>query len=233
MDEADVLSDRIAILSDGELKCAGSTFFLKKRFGTGYHLVCAKDFDCNSNAVTKLLQKYIPEIRVESESESEIAYLLSEDRVDLFKTVFEELEMNLSRLNLKSFGISLTTLEEIFLKIGVSEKIGTVSSAKSTFEEESTISDTRITLNGDRMLLTGSALLWNQAKAMFKKRYLCWWRAILTFCWYNFFVVGILGLYIFQIGSIFKESTGLPSLDITLDSYESPITILQNTSNSK
>lgn len=233
MDEADVLSDRIAILSEGELKCAGSTFFLKKRFGTGYHLICAKDYDCNSNAVTKVVQKYIPEIRIESESESEIAYLLSEDRVEMFTIIFEDLEMNLSRLNLKSFGISLTTLEEIFLNIGVSEKIGTATSAQTAYEEESAISDTRITLNGDRILLNGPALLWNQAVAMYKKRYLCWWRAILTFCWYNFFVVGILGLYIFQIGSIFKESTGLPSLDITLDSYESPITILQNTSNSK
>lgn len=38
MDEADLLADRKAILSRGTLRCAGSSFFLKNRFGTGYHL---------------------------------------------------------------------------------------------------------------------------------------------------------------------------------------------------
>ena len=40
MDEADILGDRIAIMSDGELKCCGTSFYLKKKFGVGYHLVC-------------------------------------------------------------------------------------------------------------------------------------------------------------------------------------------------
>lgn len=39
MDEADILGDRIAIMSDGELKACGSSFFLKKKYGVGYHLV--------------------------------------------------------------------------------------------------------------------------------------------------------------------------------------------------
>uniref|UniRef100_A0A1B0A2W5 ABC transporter domain-containing protein n=1 Tax=Glossina pallidipes TaxID=7398 RepID=A0A1B0A2W5_GLOPL len=34
MDEADVLGDRIAIMCDGELKCCGTSFFLKKKFGS-------------------------------------------------------------------------------------------------------------------------------------------------------------------------------------------------------
>lgn len=39
MDEADVLGDRIAIMHEGRLKCYGSSFYLKKEFGTGYCLV--------------------------------------------------------------------------------------------------------------------------------------------------------------------------------------------------
>lgn len=39
MDEADVLGDRIAIMCDGQLKCHGTSFFLKKKFGSGYRLV--------------------------------------------------------------------------------------------------------------------------------------------------------------------------------------------------
>lgn len=38
MDEADLLGDRIAIMVRGRLICAGTSEFLKNRFGTGYLL---------------------------------------------------------------------------------------------------------------------------------------------------------------------------------------------------
>ena len=40
MDEADVLGDRIGIMSRGELQCLGSSSFLKHNFGTGYKVIC-------------------------------------------------------------------------------------------------------------------------------------------------------------------------------------------------
>ena len=41
MDEADILGDRIAIISQGKLCCCGSSLFLKSRFGSGYYLTFA------------------------------------------------------------------------------------------------------------------------------------------------------------------------------------------------
>lgn len=38
MDEADLLGDRIGILAAGELRCLGSSLFLKSRFGVGLQL---------------------------------------------------------------------------------------------------------------------------------------------------------------------------------------------------
>ena len=38
MDEADILADRKAIVSKGKIRCCGSSMFLKKKFGLGYHL---------------------------------------------------------------------------------------------------------------------------------------------------------------------------------------------------
>lgn len=38
MDEAELLGDRIAIISKGSLICSGSFDFLKHRFGQGHHL---------------------------------------------------------------------------------------------------------------------------------------------------------------------------------------------------
>uniref|UniRef100_A0A8C8RKB3 ABC transporter domain-containing protein n=1 Tax=Pelusios castaneus TaxID=367368 RepID=A0A8C8RKB3_9SAUR len=42
MDEADLLGDRIAILSRGRLCCCGSPLFLKTKLGTGYYLTLVK-----------------------------------------------------------------------------------------------------------------------------------------------------------------------------------------------
>lgn len=42
MDEADVLGDRIAIMSQGSIECLGSSLFLKNRYGAGYKLTMVK-----------------------------------------------------------------------------------------------------------------------------------------------------------------------------------------------
>uniref|UniRef100_A0A3B3HZK7 ABC transporter domain-containing protein n=1 Tax=Oryzias latipes TaxID=8090 RepID=A0A3B3HZK7_ORYLA len=42
MDEADLLSDRIAIISKGQLYCCGSPLFLKNCFGVGFYLTLVR-----------------------------------------------------------------------------------------------------------------------------------------------------------------------------------------------
>jgi ATP-binding cassette, subfamily A (ABC1), member 3 len=64
MDEADLLGDRIAIMAGGKLQCCGSSFFLKKKYGAGYHLIMEKNSTCDVNKVTNLFRKYIPDIQV-------------------------------------------------------------------------------------------------------------------------------------------------------------------------
>ena len=50
MDEADVLGDRIAIISQGKLCTVGSSLFLKNRFGSGYYLTLVREDGTTSNA---------------------------------------------------------------------------------------------------------------------------------------------------------------------------------------
>jgi ATP-binding cassette subfamily A (ABC1) protein 3 len=50
MDEADVLGDRIGIMTAGQLSCLGSSMFLKKRFGKGYKIFIQKKLDANHNS---------------------------------------------------------------------------------------------------------------------------------------------------------------------------------------
>jgi len=48
MDEADILGDRIAIISQGQLKCCGSSLFLKQKLGSGYYLTLVRKEDIDS-----------------------------------------------------------------------------------------------------------------------------------------------------------------------------------------
>lgn len=64
MDEADLLGDRIAIMAGGVVQCCGSSFFLKKKYGAGYHLIMEISEKCDVTKVTSLLKKYISDIQV-------------------------------------------------------------------------------------------------------------------------------------------------------------------------
>lgn len=118
MDEADILGDRIAIMADGELKAVGSSFFLKKRFGTGYRLICVKKTGCRAQKLEEALINISHDIKLDSDSQSEVTFILSESNLHLFHDIFKYLEDNSEKLRISSFGCSLTTMEEVFLKIG-------------------------------------------------------------------------------------------------------------------
>ena len=48
-DEADILSDSVAIIHKGALLCQGSPLLLKSKFGCGYQLTISRFGDSNSN----------------------------------------------------------------------------------------------------------------------------------------------------------------------------------------
>ena len=47
MEEAEILADRIAIMSHGKLSCCGSALFLKNTFNSGYSLTFVRKNDEN------------------------------------------------------------------------------------------------------------------------------------------------------------------------------------------
>lgn len=42
MDEADILGDRIGIMTAGVISCLGTSMFLKQKFGVGYNMTMLK-----------------------------------------------------------------------------------------------------------------------------------------------------------------------------------------------
>uniref|UniRef100_A0A8D0Y7C6 P-type phospholipid transporter n=1 Tax=Sus scrofa TaxID=9823 RepID=A0A8D0Y7C6_PIG len=161
MDEADILGDRIAIISHGKLCCVGSSLFLKNQLGTGYYLTLVKkdvesslsscrnssstvsypkkedsvsqsssdaglgsDHESDTltidvSAISNLIRKHVAEARLVEDIGHELTYVLPYEaaREGAFVELFHEIDDRLSDLGISSYGISETTLEEIFLKV--------------------------------------------------------------------------------------------------------------------
>ncbi|KAM4710016.1 phospholipid-transporting ATPase ABCA1-like [Discoglossus pictus] len=236
MDEADILGDRIAIISHGKLCCCGSSMFLKKYFGSGYFLTLVREtgiettqdqknlFSNNNNndeekdkrhggesenkaliqdlmPITSLVQKHVAQAQFLQNTGQDITYVLpykgAEDGA--FVRLFEQLDSQLSNLGISCYGLSDTTLEEIFLKVaedtGVDKE---TSSVKETIKKgwkhklkklkSSSISNAKnnpvlikgndedsgnvYDLNGKgSYIITGWKLIYRQFHALFLKRF--------------------------------------------------------------
>jgi len=120
MDEADILADRKAILVKGKLKCVGSSLFLKNKFGVGYHLNClSKDgFEHEPIYLTEIVKKHVTNSKLENYQGKEVSYTLPMNSISKFQPLFEELETTKKSIGLEYISISMTTLEEVFLRLG-------------------------------------------------------------------------------------------------------------------
>ncbi|XP_065570568.1 ABC-type organic anion transporter ABCA8-like [Artemia franciscana] len=124
MDEADILADRKAIVSHGKVRCCGSSLFLKNKFGVGYHLTFVASENCNVDAVTSVVQTHVPTAFLKRRHGKELSYILPRDQCSQFADLFEDIENKMKNPNFQvsSCGISMTTLEEVFLKLGEEEE---------------------------------------------------------------------------------------------------------------
>lgn len=75
-----------------------------------------QDEICDVKAITRLLAKYVPDIKVATKIGTELSYHLPEDKVSLFEKMLEEIEQNIKTLGILSYGVSLSTMENVFVK---------------------------------------------------------------------------------------------------------------------
>uniref|UniRef100_A0A8C9LAW3 Cholesterol transporter ABCA5 n=1 Tax=Pavo cristatus TaxID=9049 RepID=A0A8C9LAW3_PAVCR len=122
MDEADILADRKAVISQGMLKCLGSSLFLKSKWGIGYRLSMHIDAYCNTEATTSLIRQHIPAASLIQENTQQLVYTLPLRDMDKFAGLFSDLDTH-SHLGVISYGVSMTTLEDVYLKLEVEAEI--------------------------------------------------------------------------------------------------------------
>ncbi|XP_025225531.1 ATP-binding cassette sub-family A member 3 [Theropithecus gelada] len=118
MDEADLLGDRIAIMAKGELQCCGSSLFLKQKYGAGYHMTLVKEPHCNPEGISQLVHHHVPNATLESSAGAELSFILPRESTHRFEGLFAKLEKKQKELGIASFGASITTMEEVFLRVG-------------------------------------------------------------------------------------------------------------------
>uniref|UniRef100_A0A673X702 P-type phospholipid transporter n=1 Tax=Salmo trutta TaxID=8032 RepID=A0A673X702_SALTR len=225
MDEADLLGDRIAIISQGKLCCCGSPLFLKAKLGTGYYLTVVKkegldtrtpssasatklppDSDSSMSddtglgsdvsdlaALLTLAQRHIPGAQlVEDVGREAVINLPQKSAEDSSLAIFlTELDRRQADLGITSYGLSDTTLEEIFLRVAEETGVdvdpedspgqadtphgqGQGQGLSGEPSEDPEPQETDL-LSGDGhggVPLTGWGLTWQQLRALFIKRWL-------------------------------------------------------------
>jgi ABC-type multidrug transport system ATPase subunit len=180
MDEADILGDRIAIMSEGKLSCVGSSLFLKKAFGFGYQLTIEKNqvvghpphgganqdvitLEDGSNIIAlsasslgsvevsseepirdlprprtdtgdsfaranravyactkdlkKIITHFVPEAKLLLDVGSELSYQLPLGSSSKFTAMFEKLDEHVDKKSISCYGVSISTLDEVFLMV--------------------------------------------------------------------------------------------------------------------
>lgn len=115
LEEADVLCDRIGIISRGELKCIGTSQHLKNKFGKGFRLSINCDESCREQAIS-FVQTMLPNAKVHVEFGGNIQFEVPRESVKISK-IFKNMEQNKDQHGIKEWSLNQTSLEDVFLNI--------------------------------------------------------------------------------------------------------------------
>ncbi|XP_012943241.1 ATP-binding cassette sub-family A member 3 [Aplysia californica] len=227
MDEADALGDRIAIMANGELLCCGTSMFLKKLYGAGYHLVIECVPRCDVVRLTLTIVSFISSAQLESVVRTEVSYLLPDTTCAQFPALFRHLSANKQKLGVISFGTTTTTMEEVFLR---SEKrdpdtmrtdlYNTAGSYQGAPSVTPLYRHRSAEYKTDPRRYSGPRLWMAQFKALFVKRTIIttrhWATTLLTYTLPAIFLL----IYIFIDTAVVKDTDKVePSLLYDLDMY--------------
>ncbi|CAG9325453.1 unnamed protein product [Blepharisma stoltei] len=244
MQEADILADRIAILSNGKLRCCGSSLFLKGRYGVGYYLTLVKEVDVaspeHSQMITDFVTSFIPAAVKASDVHAEIAFRLPIGSATKFEEFFQALDSRKGELKIRSYGVSVTTLEEVFIRVArgdnelkemgdqsyKSEKeLGKDKDKEKEFKDEGDE-----TMMGDEQQLIETeretkGLFGRHMKCLLRKRYL-WTKRDWRIFVFELLVPALLVLVGLVFMLVAERFIDQDPYELAIDQYETPQNVL-------
>ncbi|KAK7196098.1 ATP-binding cassette subfamily A, member 1 [Novymonas esmeraldas] len=135
MDEADLLGDNIAIVTEGVMQCAGSTAFLRRYAGVGYTLrfdlspIPVQDGDDGGAArqarvaavwanLHRLVTAHLPDSTLVLQTDAEVEYELRPSTEVRLPEFLKGMESHGNRqLHLRGYALRAPTLEDVFLRV--------------------------------------------------------------------------------------------------------------------
>ncbi|XP_077555605.1 uncharacterized protein LOC144169991 isoform X2 [Haemaphysalis longicornis] len=217
MDEADVLSDKVAIIHRGKLLCEGSPLLLKSKFGFGYQLSLTRscsepnrdsdsghssnvsrtsvdDDSSDIEGVLGIIRSVVPPAQVVENNGGEVVISLPQRDPDKsllypFSRLLSLLDERMLEFGFGNYGLSSTTLEEVFLSLCTlcdaggnpansaqplhqPAPLGIVDMKEKPYAAGIELDNPTLGLPlGAKHSLTGSALKASQFKALILKRF--------------------------------------------------------------
>ena len=152
MEEASVLGNRIGIINKGKMKCIGTPLFLVEKFGKYMSINLYKDEEANNENIINYINDKIKETQFEVLSEEIILRIPKSNFINgeglNLREFFEDLDNNLKRLKIKSYSVSMPTLEDVFLNMA-SDDDKSIKSNKKKSQELKEIENDKILFETD------------------------------------------------------------------------------------
>jgi len=115
MEEADILCTKIGIMAGGSIQCIGSNVRLKNRFGEGYSLHLNFDLE-DYDTVTSYIKSLLPSAIITENFPGHLTFGIPTKDLQMSATLSSLLQ-DKEKSKIKDWGISQTTLEDVFLNI--------------------------------------------------------------------------------------------------------------------
>ena len=116
-------------MSHGKLKCCGSPSFLKHAYHCGYNLSIMLDVEGKgvgnapklASDLTSYVCQRVPGARLFNQVGAEVLYLLPFAASPAFEKLFNDLEGDKGQLQVRSYTVTVSNLEQVFLKVASDE----------------------------------------------------------------------------------------------------------------
>ena len=174
MEEASVLGNRIGIINEGRMKCIGTPLFLIERFGKFMSINISKEEEANNDDIINYINSKTQDTQIEVLSE-EILFRIpksnySEGGIMDLGEFFADLDSHLNELKIKSYSVSMPTLEDVFLNVA-SEDSKQLAKEKRSFSKDNSDNDKILFETDFKEDYTNKSKFCNDFVASFKRRY--------------------------------------------------------------
>jgi hypothetical protein len=116
---------------------SGSPMFLKSKYGVGYSLTVVGKKRCSVPEVRGFVCKNVgSDVRLLSNCGSEMTFRIPFQLANKFPEFFKALDEKSHDLKVSAYGISVTTLEEVFIRVAAGEKVADIMDGGQTDDDD-------------------------------------------------------------------------------------------------